>query len=259
MQINHNNGLSYYCFGSFPEIVVHGIFTRAGGVSPEPWASLNQGGTVGDARANVVENRRRVFEVMQREVETIFDVWQVHGAKVVRGVGPRPLEQPHQKADAIITNDPKITLFMRFADCVPVLLVDPVQRGVGIVHAGWRGTVQKIVVETVQAMQAEFGSQPGDIVAGIGPSIGADHYEVGPEVVAAVGQSFGEAKNALFRRENGTVFLDLWEANRLALMEAGVEKIEVAQICTACHTEDWYSHRAEQGRTGRFGALLALK
>jgi copper oxidase (laccase) domain-containing protein len=107
-------------------------------------------------------------------------------------------------------------------------------------------------------MQAHFGSKPGDIQAAIGPSIGPDHYQIGPDVVTRIHQSFGESASRLLSERAGSNYFDLWSANRLILEQAGVRQIELANICTACHTEDWYSHRAEHGRTGRFGAIIAL-
>ena len=259
----HSHGvLRYYTLESFDEHgLIHGFFTRRGGVSPSPWATFNHGGTNGDARANVVENRRRMFEVFQLPVESIFDSWQVHGRDVICADSPRPLDTPHQKADAILTGNPEVTLVMRFADCVPVLLFDPVKRVTGIVHAGWQGTVKRAAAAAVEAMAVRYGSRPADILAGIGPSICVDHYEVsrGPEVVVAVRHAFGANAAAVLCPVNGSVHFDLWKANQIVLEECGVGRIEVTGLCTACHTEDWFSHRAEKGKTGRFGVLLSSK
>jgi YfiH family protein len=147
---------------------------------------------------------------------------------------------------------------MRFADCVPILLYDPLKRAVGIVHAGWEGTVKQIAAAAVRAMTANFGSRPADILAGIGPSIGPDHYEVGVDVIARVRSTFGEVAEGLLPQRGERHHFDLWAANQATLQQAGVGRVEVAGICTACHREDWYSHRAESGRTGRFGALIAI-
>ncbi|WP_299028117.1 peptidoglycan editing factor PgeF [uncultured Thermanaerothrix sp.] len=254
------NGLVFYQFDLFPtEAVVHGVFTRLGGVSPVPWDSLNLGGNLGDLRENVIENRRRIFETVNREVETIFDVWQVHSDIVISTDRPRPLDAPHTKADAILTNCPEVTLFMRFADCVPILLYDPNRRVVGLVHAGWKGTVLAIVRKTITAMQEEYGCRPEDIQAAIGPSIGPDHYGVGPEVVQLVERAFGEQSSEVLIQRDGRTHFNLWEANRLWLNQAGVTQVEVAGLCTACDLKHWYSHRGEAGRTGRFGALIALR
>ena len=165
---------------------------------------------------------------------------------------------PHQKADIILTGNPPVTLYMRFADCVPVMLYDPVRAAIGMAHAGWLGTVRGAARVAVEAMQREFGSRPADILAAIGPSIGPDHYEVGADVLERVAAAFGDQANRLVEHRDGRSYLDLWAANRLQLEQAGVSNIEVAGLCTACHTEDWFSHRAEKGRTGRFGALMAL-
>jgi hypothetical protein len=254
-----NNGLEYFQFESFDRSrVEHGIFTRKGGVSPTPWASLNLGGTVGDERPNVVENRRRIYEVMDRKVESIFDVWQVHSDDVICTNTPRPLDSAHEKGDAILTDNPDITLFMRFADCVPILLHDPVRGVIGVVHAGWLGTVKKVVKRAVEKMAEQYGSFPGDIFAGIGPSIGTDHYPVGADVIEQVRAGFDGRAAEVLSDTNGKTHLDLWTSNAVLLEEAGVKSVEIAGICTACDLGRWYSHRAEHGKTGRFGAFIAL-
>lgn len=239
--------------------MTHAVFTREGGVSPAPWQALNMGGTVGDDPANVVENRERAFQALGRPVDSLYDVWQVHSADVVCAEVPRPLTTPHLKADAILTDRPQVTLFMRFADCVPVLLYDPVRRAAGIAHAGWMGTVRRTAAAAVQAMTAQYGSQPGDLLAGIGPSIGAHHYEIGPEVAEQVRTAFGQDAGVVLPARNGAVQFDLWAANRLVLEQAGVRHIEISGLCTACDLSAWYSHRAEKGRTGRFGALITCQ
>jgi YfiH family protein len=219
---------------------------------------LNLGGTVGDDPANVAENRRRAFECFGRPIGTLYDVWQVHSAEVVRADAPRPAHIPHLKADAILTDQPEVTLFMRFADCVPILLYDPVRRVMGMVHAGWKGTTLRIVQAAVQAMQRQWGTRPDEILAAIGPSIAPHHYTVGQDVITQVEAAFGQEANTLLPAQDGAVQFDLWTANRLVLMDSGVRQIEVSGVCTACDLEHWYSHRGEQGRTGRFGALMAL-
>lgn len=253
-----NNGIRYYSFDIFPRAVVQGVLTRQGGVSPAPWTSLNVGGTVGDEPERVHENRKRSFEALGRDLSSLFDVWQVHSADMVFAEAPRPPEAEHAKADIIFTDRPAVTLYMRFADCVPILLHDPKKRVVGIAHAGWVGTVRGTSKAAIRAMSEHYGSRPEDIQAAIGPSIGADHYEVGLDAIAKVEESFGPAAAQLVEVRDGKTYLDLWKANRLQLEGAGVQHIEVAGLCTACHLDDWYSHRAEKGKTGRFGALIAL-
>jgi purine-nucleoside/S-methyl-5'-thioadenosine phosphorylase / adenosine deaminase len=184
----------------------------------------------------------------------------VHGDRVMVIDAPRPLTREHEKADALITNKHDVTLLMRFADCVPIFLYDPVKQVIGIAHAGWMGTVKKIGLKTVQKMETVFGVNPGDVLAGIGPSIGPNEYEIGDDVIEAVRVAFpDDVEDLLLKKQNGSVHLDLWSANRLALIEAGVARIEIAGISTAAHTDDWFSHRAENGKTGRMGALIALR
>ncbi len=253
------SGLRYYTFESIPnQGAVHGIFTRKGGVSPVPWASLNMGGGVGDDIKCVRENRRRAFEVVGRPFESNFDVWQVHSADVVFADAPRLPETPYIKADVILTDKPQVTLFMRFGDCVPVLLYDPNRKVVGLAHAGWLGTVRKTLKAAVEAMQSHYGCRPEDIYAGIGPSIGLHHYQVGHEVITQAKAAFGKDAACLLHEQDGAVKFDLWAANRLILEKCGVRKIQIAGICTACHLEDWYSHRGEKGKAGRFGAVIGL-
>jgi polyphenol oxidase len=261
MHFHEAGALRYYTFESFDRYgLIHGMFTRHGGVSPAPWASLNLGGTVGDTREHVVENRQRIFSIFGRPVESIFDSWQVHGREVICTEKPRPLDTPHQKADAVLTHSPEITLFMRFADCVPVFLFDPNRRVIGMAHAGWRGTVDRVVAASVERMQTEYGSNPADLLAGIGPSICVEHYEIGQsqEVVETVRHAFGRNADAVLRRIDGAIHFDLWKANQVVLEESGVRQIEQAGLCTFCNNQDWYSHRAEKGKTGRYGALLAI-
>jgi polyphenol oxidase len=257
----HQTGIIRYLTFESLEVpgLVHGVFTRHGGVSPAPWDSLNMGGYIGDDLEHTYLNRVRAFDALGRDPESVFDVWQVHSTDVICSNAPRPRDVPHQKADAILTNNPAITLFMRFADCVPVLFYDPVKRVVGLAHAGWRGTVKQVVTATVEKMVSVYDCRPTDIRAGIGPSIAAHHYEVGANVVEQAQETFGRHADAFLLSKNGAAHFDLWAANRFLLEQAGVRQIEVSGLCTACHPEDWFSHRGEQGKTGRFGALIALK
>jgi polyphenol oxidase len=258
MPFQSKRGVRYYQFESLGNGVTQAVFTRLGGVSPQPWAALNLGGTVGDDTNRVHENRLIALKAMGCDPDSVYDVWQVHGVNVAIAKTPRSPETSYLQADVILTNTPGIALMMRFADCVPVLLHDPVRKVIGIAHAGWKGTILGTGRIAVEAMQSQFGSKPGDIHAAIGPSIGPDHYEVGRDVVMQVRQAFEKSASSLIVNHAGVVHFDLWAANRLVLGEAGVRQIELAGLCTACHTEDWYSHRAEHGRTGRFGAIISL-
>jgi len=257
MPFIQHNGLRYFQFDSLQ--TKHAIFTRHGGVSPEPWGSLNVGGTVGDDLARVRHNRILSFQAMGCEPESIFDVWQVHSADVVCARAPHPIDESYRQADIILTDQPHVTLFMRFADCVPIMVHDPRNGVIGVAHAGWMGTLRDVASATVDAMKRQYGSNPADIVACIGPSIGPDHYEIGADVILQVMQKFGDESELMLKSHNGKIHFNLWETNRLLLERAGVQHIEISGICTACNTGDWFSHRAEKGRTGRFGALVCLQ
>jgi len=259
MPFREHEGIKYYSFNTFSNAIVQAVFTRRGGVSSAQWESLNVGGSVGDDPASVMENRVRSFRCMGRNPASIHDVWLVHGTHVVYAESPRLLDRPSTQADILLTDNPEVTLFMRFGDCVPLLFHDPKRRIVGLSHAGWLGTVRGAASATVKAMQERYGCKPADILAGIGPSIGVDHYEVGAEVVAQFAVKFGRDAERMIENRNGKTYLDLWTSNIIDLKSTGVEQIEVSGICTACHLEDWFSHRAEKGKTGRFGALIALQ
>jgi YfiH family protein len=257
MPFVQHNGLRYFQFDSIK--TKHAVFTRHGGLSPEPWNSLNVGGTVGDEITRVRQNRVISFQALGCVPDSIFDVWQVHSADVVCADAPRPLDEEYRKADIILTDKADVTLFMRFADCVPLLMHDPRAGVIGIAHAGWMGTLRDVATATIHAMQTNYGCKAGDIVAGIGPSIGPDHYEVGEDVITQVHQRFGDESDRVLEKNDGKTHFNLWEANRMLLERAGIQQTELAAICTACNTSDWFSHRAEKGRTGRFGALISLQ
>lgn len=264
MILNQHGDIKYLTFEQFGSDVTHGVFTRRGGVSTGHISSLNVGGTVGDDPSNVRMNKQLMFESLDKPVQTMFDCWQVHGPDYVLVNDPHFASYrstPREiRADGLITNNPDVTLFMRFADCTPILLYDPVIKVIGIVHAGWQGTVKKAAGNMVKGFVNLFGSKPADILAGIGPSIGPDHYEIGPQVIERVRSAFNSRDDELLRPGNlDKKYFNMWMANKLDLEDAGIRHIEVSGICTACNTEDWYSHRAENGKTGRFGVLMALK
>jgi hypothetical protein len=255
-----NQGLRFYQFDIFRgHPIFHAVLTRHGGFSQKPYDTLNTGGTVGDDPEAVLANHRRIFRVFGYDYTSRFDVWQVHGTNIVCTDSTRDPQLPFEKADGILTNNPEVTLFMRFADCVPILLFDPIKKVIGIVHGGWQGTYQMIGKIAVDRMHTYYGSDPGNILAAIGPSICQNCYEVGPDVFQLFSQSFGKKAQAYFKMEGTQIHLDLWAANFDILSMAGVHHVEVAGICTACHIEDWYSHRAENGNTGRFGVIVSLQ
>lgn len=253
------NGLRYFQFDSLrDQQVFHAVLTRHGGFSEHPFDSLNTGGTVGDDPQAVLKNHHLIYETFGYQFESRFDVWQVHGNHVVCTDVPRSVGTPHSRADGILTSQPDVTLFMRFADCVPILLFDPIRKVIGIIHAGWQGTYKRIARSAVEKMTKVYGSIPEMLLAGIGPSICQQCYQVGDDVRDAFDQAFGKTSDAYFHRQQGSQYLNLWQANRDILVETGVTQVEVAGICTACNLADWYSHRAEHGKTGRFAIMMSI-
>ncbi len=217
------------------------------------------GGNVGDKPENVRANHELMYAVSGVQGQRACSVWQIHSADIVLASRPARNRRWLGNADGIVTDQLDLPLTMRFADCTPILLIDPFIGAIGIAHAGWRGTVQGVAAATVRAMVTFFGSKSSNIYAGIGPAIGPGHYQVGEEVVRAVSDYF-HTTNGLIHRDpvDGSAYLDLWTANRLDLERAGVGTIEVAEMCTAENVHEFYSHRAELGRTGRFGTVISL-
>jgi YfiH family protein len=223
------------------------------------WTSLNVGLTVGDDPKNVAENRRLSFLTADRPLNSLSDSWLIHGTDVFIYDAPRPSTQRYPpKADIILTDKPGVTLFMRYADCVPILLYDPVKEVVGLAHSGWQGTVKKVGGVAVEVMEKQYGCKPADILGAIGPSIGPERYEIGEETADIVRAVFGDETDEILPRRNHEVHFDLWKTNRMILEQAGVRRIELAGICTAENPHDWFSHRGADGKTGRFGVLLGL-
>jgi YfiH family protein len=271
--VNGPNGLNYYVFEHLAAQpgLDHAVFTRHGGVSQPPFNTLNWGSTLGDALEAVGENFRRATAALDIPPERTATSWQVHGTHALVLDRPNRAQRPPPQADILLSDTPDVWLTMRFADCVPILLYDPVQRAVGIAHAGWRGTLAGAARAAVEALGAAFGSRPADLLAGIGPAIGPCCYRVGAEVVEAFQHAFGPQADAWLLPppspkalgEGGrgvrATHLDLWEANRAQLAAAGVEQIEVAALCTADLRQDFFSHRGDKGQTGRFGALIGLR
>jgi YfiH family protein len=245
----------------FPELiraskVHHAILTRLGGVSATPFATLNLGHTVGDAPAAVEENHRRGLGAVGLEVQQIVSPYQVHGSHV--GIVGRAHCGTIQPAcDALVTAEQGVPLLLRFADCVPILFFDAAHAVIGLAHAGWRGAAANIAGQTVRAMVDRLGCRPHTIWAGIGPAIDRCCYRVEPEVARAVGD--GCPPGATITHHQGSaLMLDLPTAVQAQLEAAGVGHIERSGLCTACHVDEFFSHRVENGRTGRFGVVLGL-
>ncbi|RME83343.1 MAG: peptidoglycan editing factor PgeF [Caldilineae bacterium] len=259
--IFHNHSeVPYYTFSSldaYPRLR-HAVLTRQGGVSPAPWNSLNLGWSVGDERDNVETNYRRWTRALDIDRAALTTTWQVHGNKIVLA-DAQHMGGVLAKADGLITRTAGIPLVQRYADCTPILAYDPEHHACGIAHAGWQGTVARCAEALVRAMVDAFASEPARLVTAVGPAIGPCCYEVGPEVIAAIGGSQSDPQTLLRPSRPGHAYLDLWQANTRQLREAGVRKVEVAGVCTACHRQTFFSHRGDHGKSGRFAAFIMLE
>jgi polyphenol oxidase len=261
----------------------HGFSTRSGGVSEVYGGkTLNLGWTKEDDQASVAENRRQFVrfvdgDLVDKRGSVLVGVRQIHSdiVRVVRdgdGALEGGLQTDEGKAvlegDGLITNVPGVLVGVGTADCVPVLVVDGKNRAVGAFHAGWRGTVAQIVERGVAMMKDEYGSRVEDLEAAVGPSVGTCCYSVGKEVHREFHERFGYAED-LFRvgvdEEEAKTCLDLWEANRRQLLNAGVgeERITVVGECTACGVDargelKYFSHRGEKGVAGRMLSVVGV-
>lgn len=250
------------------KIVYHGFSTRLGGVSQGCYASMNLSFTRGDDEAAVRENYHRIAKSIGVKCENMVLSQQTHttNVRVVtekdKGKGiVKPLD--YTDVDGMVTNIHGICLVTFYADCVPLYFVDPVQKAIGLSHSGWRGTVGKIGKETIRKMEEQYGSDPKDILAAVGPSICKDCYEVSEDVILEFQKNFKERywKDLFYRKENGKYQLDLWKANEIIFKESGIlpEHIAVTNVCTHCNSEILYSHRTSGDRRGNLAAFLALK
>ena len=250
------------------KIVHHGFSTRLGGVSQGCYASMNLSFTRGDDEAAVRENYHRIAKSIGVKCENMVLSQQTHttNVRVVtekdKGKGiVKPLD--YTDVDGMVTNIHGICLVTFYADCVPLYFVDPVQKAIGLSHSGWRGTVGKIGKETIRKMKEQYGSDPKDILAAVGPSICKDCYEVSEDVILEFQKNFKERywKDLFYRKENGKYQLDLWKANEIIFKESGIlpEHIAVTNVCTHCNSEILYSHRTSGDRRGNLAAFLALK
>lgn len=241
--------------------VSHGFFSRHGGVSGGPFASMNFDGRDGDMLENIARNKAIAASACDCPIEDIVIVNQVHSNGVLRldEETLRSYDKPVD-ADAIITDRPNVPIGILTADCMPILLYDPVKKAVGAVHAGWKGTVKGVAVAAVETMTASFGSRPEDLRAAIGPHIRACCLKVKEDVRAEFVKAFGSI-NKLFHADADGLRLDLRAANLSQLVGAGLKSDHVVTVapCTSCHNNLFYSYRKEEGRTGRQLSYIMLR
>ncbi len=260
--------------------LVHGFSTKPGGVSTQDSQKvLNLGFTDWDTRENVLENRRRFQSALDATNLKLISLKQIH-SDVIHLFDTAPSEIC--QGDASVTNRPGLLLGVQTADCVPILLVDPKKRAVAAIHAGWRGTLARIIVKAIGQMQMQFKSNPADLLAAIGPSIGGCCYEVGTEVATQFLSQFAEAPDWFDEFRTGdepnpvqwlnmmppghqpppkNVLLDLRKANRAQLLGAGLRapNISVSDLCTACRLDLLFSYRKEGPQSGRLMSVIGIR
>ena len=247
-------------------IVRHCFTTRYGGVSEGMFSTLNLSFTRGDVKESVEENYRRIAEAMGTDCAHLVCSDQTHTTNirvVTEADAGKGIIRPrdYTDIDGLITNVPNLVLVTFYADCVPLYIVDPVHHAIGLSHSGWRGTVARMGKCTLDAMHREYGTEAADVYCAIGPSICQDCYEVSEDVVVQFEQTFtGHESEILINKGNGKYQLDLWKANEIVLLKAGVkpEHLAVTDVCTCCNPELLFSHRASHGKRGNLGAFLCL-
>lgn len=252
-------------FNNLPGIV-HGFSSRAGGCSKAPYQGLNMGMTGGDNPDDVRNNRRRFAAALGIQPEQAVCGYQVHGTSIARvgaaerGCGFLDVSTAIAETDGLVTNQKGVALMTLYADCVPVLFYEPVQQVIAVCHCGWKGTVGKIAARMADVMAEEYHCDRRQIRAVIGPSISQDAYEVDLPVLERFREAFAFADAIIAPVDENHGRVDLWEANRRQLLEAGLlpEHIEVSGLCTFQNHETFFSHRAGGGTTGRNAAMLML-
>lgn len=269
MQIREKDGVTWLAYPAFEVIpgILHGFSTRLGGVSQGIFSSMNLSFTRGDDPDAVMENYRRIGQAIGFTPDQIVCSDQTHTVNVRRVTAKdrgRGIlrERGYTDVDGLVTDEPDVVLATFYADCVPLFFVDPVKKAIGLSHSGWRGTVGKIGKVTVEKMTEEFGSDPADLYAAVGPSICQDCYEVSEDVALQFKEKFAKEYHSrlLLEKGGGKYQLNLWEANVCVFQEAGIkkERILMPGICTCCNPDFLFSHRASQGKRGNLAAFLGI-
>ncbi len=265
----HKNGEVVYL--TFPKIaqaggVKHAFSTRFGGVSTGDCSTMSFGFSLGDKPENVLENYRIFCEAFGTDCKNAVLSQQTHTANL-RIVTKKDsgkgifLERDYSDIDGLVTNERGLVLVTQYADCTPLAFYDPVKRVVATSHAGWRGTVQEIAAKTIALMRDRFGSDPADILCGIGPNIGKCCYEVDDPVINEVNKlSYLELDSCYTPKGGGKYMLNLREVNRQIMVHSGInpQNIDVADLCTCCHSDVFHSHRATKGKRGTLALMIGL-
>ena len=240
----------------------HCFTTRFGGVSTGALSSMNIAIKLDETEENVAANFRILGNALGFGIEDLVLTRQIH-SDIVRTVTRADcsgcFHRDYPECDALITNAPGVALTVFTADCTPILFHDPVTGAVGAAHAGWKGTAQDIAGKTVAAMVREFGCDPGNIRAAIGPNISFCHFETDADVPDAMVAAFGDEAKQFIRTEGPKYYVNLKEINALALRRAGVRQIEISDACTMCSPDRFWSHRVTRGIRGSQGAIIVCR
>ncbi len=265
--IKQKDNIKYFIIDKFEETgLVNALFTtRIGGISTGNYQSLNLGKNTNDSAYNIMTNFKRIAKLLSTKVDDIVLSDQVHSTNIRvihdidRGKG-LVKEMDYKEVDGLITDKVGITLCTFYADCVPLFFFDKKVKVIGLAHAGWRGTVNKIGSSMIDKMIKDFGCNPNNILVGIGPSIGPCCYEVGKSVYNKFNENFTYAGKLIKPIAKDKWMLNLWEANRHILKEKRIldRNIYIAGLCTSCNNDIFYSYRKENGDTGRMGAFIQL-
>ena len=242
--------------------VPHCFTTRHGGVSSGSQESMNLAIGRGDSPGNVEANLRILAKELGYDAEKYVLTRQIH-SDIVRVVTDADcsgfFHRDYPECDALVTNAPGVTLMVFTADCTPLLFHDPVTGAVGAAHAGWRGTAQNIGAKTVEAMVRNFGCEPKNIRAAIGPNIAQCHFETDADVPQALVKTYGAEAEPFIRPQGDKFYVNLKEINALSLKRRGVEQIEISESCTVCEHDRFWSHRYTKGQRGSQGAIILCK
>lgn len=241
----------------------NGFSTRIGGVSDFPENSLNLAGFDEDSAENIYENRRRFLKIFDGDFD-LTSVWQVHGdgVKIVRN--DEDAKNDEEKFDALTSNLKNLLVGVKTADCVPVLIGDSQTKSYAAIHAGWRGTVESIVLKAIEKMRYEFGAKAENLICAIGPAATCKNYEIGQDVIDAFEEKFSTSGKLFTETRKGHALIDLHLANKDQLLSVGVKEknIFTAPLCTMERTDLFFSYRREKkayGKTGRLLSAIGLK
>lgn len=267
-EVHHKNSLVYLTIPSFDatKMVKHCFTTRQGGVSQGIYNNLNTSLMKNDKRENVLENLDRVCSAIEIDYNKLVFSQQVHGdnvrvvteADIGKGITKK---SDIEEVDAVITNVSGVPMITFYADCVPVFILDPIKKAVGLAHSGWKGTTLKIAAKTIQKMSEVYGTNPKDCLVGIGPSIEMKCFEIKEDAAELFKQSFNNWEAFMKKKDEEHYTADLWLAIKLMLISIGVQEknITTSGLCTCCNKDLFFSHRRDKGSTGSLSSIIEIR